>query len=186
MVWLGASSDSHFLSFQCNTTVNAHDRMCKGGTFVLIASLCPGEALPGQHPGLRPGFQVTAIHGLAESPGDTLIWHWLSEWTLEGQSPKVKKEAFNPAQQCCPLLNPLPSAHRNVRTKYGVFTFLWAPFHPAYWRQGPCQETVKSFTSCFTKHPCHDKLHRQTLLFSITLGANAVNYFSLLSTERPW
>ena len=37
------------------------------------------------------------------------------------------------------------------------------PFHPAYWRWDPCHETVKSFTSSFTKHPRCDQIHRQTL-----------------------
>lgn len=132
----------HFLwhpltsSHSDETTVSALNGLCKGDTPLLIAFLCAGEGLSGQHPRLRAGFQVTAIHELAGSPGDTLIWHWPSEWTLQGRVPKEKGKVFGPAQQRCPLLRPLLPAHRNVRGTYRVFTFLQGPISSCILKTG--------------------------------------------------
>lgn len=44
----------------------------------------------------------------------------------------------------------------------GFSHFFRQPFSPAYWRRDLCRETEKYFISCSTKHPCPDKVQRQT------------------------
>ena len=75
-----------------------HNGTCKGSTFVLVVSLCPGGGLLGKHPALRPGswWSMNQQEALKTPPG-----------VLEGLFPKAKKETLAGAQQCCSLLKSL-------------------------------------------------------------------------------